>query len=249
MSEYLDVLVGVETELSRQTAKVHEAAAGGQAISDSLIRKEEFQLVERVFLLPGREAPHVVVFCGVDENAGAERVCARAGEILACHTNTEVCLVDGNLQSPRLQECFAAADFTGVADSSIEAGRVRNCTQLRGGGRLSLLPAEFSSGDARVPWDSERIRLRLAEFRDKFSYVLVNAPPVNRHVGATLFGRVSEGVILVIESNVTPRESTRRAKDELEAAGVKLLGGVLNNRSYPIPESVYRKLVTGFSAG
>jgi hypothetical protein len=28
----------------------------------------------------------------------------------------------------------------------------------------------------------------------------------------------------------------------LEAAGVKLLGAVLNNRTFPIPDVVYRKL-------
>jgi Mrp family chromosome partitioning ATPase len=47
---------------------------------------------------------------------------------------------------------------------------------------------------------------------------------------------------LVIEANSTRRETTRKAKESLEAANVRLLGAVLNKRTFPIPEVFYRKL-------
>ncbi|HKW62499.1 MAG TPA: hypothetical protein VJN89_08150 [Candidatus Acidoferrum sp.] len=220
-----------------------------QATDELASHQEAFKLVERVFLLAGCEAPHVVAFCGVDENTAAARICARTGEILARHTNSEVCLVDGNPQAPGLHECFDADNVTGLANASLEPGQIRSFVQPLNGGKLFLLTAGSHCTENGALWDSEQIPLRLAELRSEFSYVLVNAPPVNRHIGATLFGRMSEGVVLVLESNQTLRETARKAKEDLEAAGVRLFGAVFTNRKFPIPETIYKKLVTGFSGG
>lgn len=252
ITRFFDVGVGVENQgQSLSKAAIHAARADverAQATDDLATRHEAFKLVERVFLLTCCEAPRVVVFCGVDENAAAARICARTGEILARHTNSEVCLVDGDLQAPGLHECFAVNNVTGLANASVEPGNIRNFVQPLNGGKLFLLTAGSHRAEAGAFWESEEIPLRLAELRKEFSYVLVNAPPANRHIGATLFGRMSEGVVLVLESNQTRRETARKAKEELEAAGVRLFGAVFTNRQFPIPETIYRKLVTGFSS-
>lgn len=239
-----------EEKLSRAAINSPKAEAERvQAFDDSAIHQEEFKLIEKVFLLVGPEAPQLVVFCGVDENAAAARICGRAGEILARHTNSEVCIVDGNLQSPSLHACFAADNVTGLANASLEQGQIRNFVQPLDRGKLFLLAAGSRCAEAGTLWESERIRSRLVELRNEFSYVLVNAPPVNRRIGAIFFGRMSEGIILVLESNQTLRETARKAKDELEVAGVRLLGAVFTDRKFPIPDTIYKKLVTGFSGG
>jgi protein-tyrosine kinase len=53
---------------------------------------------------------------------------------------------------------------------------------------------------------------------------------------------MADGVILILEAHATRRESARRAKESLQAAGVKILGAVLNKRTYPIPEALYKRL-------
>jgi len=47
---------------------------------------------------------------------------------------------------------------------------------------------------------------------------------------------------LVVEANLTRREVARKAKESLESANVRLLGAVLNNRTFPIPETIYRNI-------
>jgi Mrp family chromosome partitioning ATPase len=51
-----------------------------------------------------------------------------------------------------------------------------------------------------------------------------------------------DGVLLVLEAGKTRRHVAIRAKKELEEAGGKLLGVVLNKRRYHIPERVYKRL-------
>jgi Mrp family chromosome partitioning ATPase len=48
--------------------------------------------------------------------------------------------------------------------------------------------------------------------------------------------------VLIVEANRTRRETVRRLKEQLEAAQVRILGAVLDQRTFPIPEKLYRKL-------
>jgi Mrp family chromosome partitioning ATPase len=57
-----------------------------------------------------------------------------------------------------------------------------------------------------------------------------------------LLSRWTDGVVLVVEANATRRDAARRVKEILDAAGVSLLGVVLNNRTFPVPEAIYRRL-------
>jgi len=57
-----------------------------------------------------------------------------------------------------------------------------------------------------------------------------------------VLGQGTDGVVLVLEANVTRRVAALSAKESLEAAGVRLLGTVLNNRTFPIPDKLYRNL-------
>jgi Mrp family chromosome partitioning ATPase len=57
-----------------------------------------------------------------------------------------------------------------------------------------------------------------------------------------MIGRLADGVVLVIEAHATRREAARKVKESLEAANVRLLGAVLNKRTFPIPEVLYNRI-------
>jgi Mrp family chromosome partitioning ATPase len=82
----------------------------------------------------------------------------------------------------------------------------------------------------------------MEELRTEFSYVVVYGPQLSLLVDAMLRGQMADGVILILESKVTRRETARRAKENLVAANVKILGAVLNNHTFSIPESLYKKV-------
>jgi Mrp family chromosome partitioning ATPase len=63
------------------------------------------------------------------------------------------------------------------------------------------------------------------------------------HDGAApLFCKASDGAVLVITANQTRREAAVRAKEILLSWNAQLLGAVLDNRAFPVPESIYRRL-------
>jgi len=48
--------------------------------------------------------------------------------------------------------------------------------------------------------------------------------------------------VLVLEANATRKDAARRVKEILDAANVRVLGVVLNNRTFPIPDAIYQRL-------
>jgi capsular exopolysaccharide synthesis family protein len=211
--------------------------SSGQFQSDEEIVK----LVQRVFLSPGEEAPQLVVFSAIEPGNGCSWVCSRVGEVLARQGERRVCLVDANLRTPSLEKQFGLAPRTGLTDAVMGTGPVQAYLEPISGGHLWVMTSGTAGAETQNVLSSERFRARLAELRGNFAFVLIDAPPVNRYADAALLGGLADGMILVLEANVTRRETARRVKDNLETAQVKLLGSVLNKRTFPIPESLVHR--------
>lgn len=209
---------------------------------EALTREERIKLVQRVFLLPGADAPHVVVFSGVEAGDGSSWICARVGETLASQVQGAVCVVDANLRTPSLHRYFGTENIGGLTDAIAQSQPVRDFARQMPGGHLWILTSGSQSSNPGAVLTSERFRSLLDELRAEFKFVVIDAPSVNLYADAILLGKLTDGVVLVVQANSTRRETARTAKESLESAKVKLLGAVLNKRTFPIPEALYRKI-------
>src|SRR5260370_14643882 len=122
--------------------------------------KEEAELVQRVFLLPACEAPRLVVFQQVGQMDEAVGICARAGQNLASQTDASVCVVDGDLHSPSLHECFGVDNLRGLADAVLESGPIQDFVPPLSATNLSVLTAAPHPRDPQPPWKSPRLPSR-----------------------------------------------------------------------------------------
>jgi Mrp family chromosome partitioning ATPase len=201
---------------------------------------ETLKLVQELFLFANSHAPRAVVFSSVQAN-GSSEICWRTGAVLAAQGCGSVCLVDGNLHSPVLHQLAGIRQFPGLTEATAKPGAIRDFAVGLAGGPW-LVPAGSYPKENRQMFASDRLRSRIKELREEFAYVLIDTAPISSTRDAVLLGQMTEGVVLVLEANTTRKETARLAKETLESANVRLLGAVLNNRTYPIPEALYRKL-------
>ena len=68
----------------------------------------------------------------------------------------------------------------------------------------------------------------LEELKKNYDYVIVDTPPVNPVIDGALIAKKCDGTVLVIEHGLTERAQAVKAKKQLEYAGIKILGVVLN---------------------
>jgi capsular exopolysaccharide synthesis family protein len=209
---------------------------------DQLAGDEALRLVQRVFLLQAQEPPHMVAFAGIDHGNGCSRICVGVAESLARNVRGSVCLVEANLRSPALPGMFGTTNHHGLTDALLQDGPIRSFAKLVRGDNLWLLSSGALAADSANLLNSERLKARLEELRKEFDFVLIDAPPLTRYSDAVVLGQLTDGVVLVLEANATRREVALQVAENLRASNVRILGAVLNKRTFPIPESLYHRL-------
>jgi succinoglycan biosynthesis transport protein ExoP len=199
---------------------------------------EMLHLAQSTFLSNTGRVPRLVVFCGVEEDNGSGSVCAGVGRAIALLGAKSVCLVDANTRTSRLSQLFgmdASIPFPGKPLSPRE-----QCLLIQH--NLFLAGTDMLFDGRGVLLSGPDLKLRLKQLQDCFDYVLIDAPASSVSGDAVVLGQVADAAILVIEANKTRRLTARRAKETLEASGVRLLGTVLRNQSFPVPKSLLKRL-------
>ena len=108
------------------------------------------------------------------------------------------------------------------------------CGTARGGGA----PGGETGGTTELPAGSRARLLRLAT---TFDHVVVHLGSLAEWCGGGL-PAAADGIVLVIAAETTRRQAGRIAAERLRASGAPLLGAVLTNRRYVIPDAIYRRL-------
>jgi receptor protein-tyrosine kinase len=181
-------------------------------------------LVRQVFCTSGA-AVRQVVFSASEQDADVHNICMQVGQMLATETQREVAVV----AQPR------AGD---TSEGNGEIGSLRqNATRV--GENLWLVADEQSHGEHRT---AVSVHTYLGAVRRQFEYSIVEAPPAGESSEATALAQFADGMILVLSAERTRRAAARGVCHALEAAHVRLLGAVLGDRDFPIPEGIYRRL-------
>lgn len=206
---------------------------------DAVTREETLRLIQNVFFLQGQESPRVVVFAGIDSKGSSSRICGLSARLLAEQKVGSVCVVDANLHLPSLSRLFGATDNGGLADALHEQGPARQFVRQLQPDNLWLLPAGSAVNGSLGLVNPSAMQTRIHELRQVFNYVIVDAPPVNAYADGIALGKLADGLVLVLEANTTRRETAARAADTLRKSQVRILGAVLDKRTFPIPPALY----------
>ena len=93
-------------------------------------------------------------------------------------------------------------------------------------------------------WDGNlQYRKECMEYlRANFDYVLIDCPSLQSASDALTLAPVVDGTILIVEAEKTRKDQILRAEKSIDFARGKIIGHILNKRSYVVPDWVYRRL-------
>ena len=199
-------------------------------------------LAQQIFLTSAADAPRIVAFASTEAGSGCSWVCTHLGEVLASRVAGSVCLVDANLRDPSLHQHFGCDNGNGISDALITVDPIRTFARSVSIPNLWLISAGSKGEESQSLLSSDRMRLRIAELRREFDYVLIDTAAMSICNDAIGVGCLSDGVVMVLKANASRRETARQAIQDLQSGKAKVLGAVLNQRTFPIPDSIYKKL-------
>ncbi len=226
----VEVLFGRATE--RETArpeKVNLSQAGGWN-PEHFAREQIRSLVQHVFLSNNERQVRQVIFSALEPETDVRGICQRVGDVLALETEANIAVVLQGAAAP------PAGGVDRVAGGG-SAGLRQDACKLRS--NLWQVPA---AGTNRDQGTSALLHSHLEGIRREFEYSIVEGPAAGESNEATLMAQFADGIILVLSAHRTRRAMARKIKERLESAQVHILGTVLSNRVFPIPERIYRRL-------
>ena len=206
-----------------------------------LASEEEARIVENVFLTQQRSR-HAVVFVSPDRQAGCSWTVARLARSLARRVPGSVCIVDANLRWPSIHNLFWIDNTRGLLQALEESHPIRDYTHRIQDTNLWVLPSGGTVADSHASLASENVKSRIAELCSQFDFVLIDTLAMKASPDSGLLGQLANGAVLVLAAHSTNRETAMNAKLVLEAGHVPILGAVLNKRTYPVPDNIYRYL-------
>jgi polysaccharide biosynthesis transport protein len=211
-------------------------------------------LVERLFLTADASETPVrsVMFMAVDRSGDASLLPAAVAELLSARVAGRICLVDANVLAPSLHDHYGVLNEQGLITALSEDAPVSRSARLLTQGQESslwLVPAGTvivetfdAASTVRHVFAAPSSVGRIRELIAAFDYAVIESPPIVSAEAASVIAGAVDGVVLVAEANVTSRHAVRAAADLMRAAGAQVLGTILNNRVFPIPEPLYRLL-------
>jgi len=206
------------------------------------VREEVIKLVRNLFFVPGAEAPRHVVFAGTESGTGCSWICAHTAEVLAAQVRGSVCLVDCNLRAPSLHERFNAPNHHGLSDALASSDSIEPYLHRLSPSNLYLLSSGSVQEGVEALLASDKMRSRVTELYAQFDYVLFDVASLKTCNDGVVLGRSADGIVLVLRANSSRRETALKAVQELKATKVEVLGAVLNQRTFPIPDAIYKYL-------
>jgi Mrp family chromosome partitioning ATPase len=184
----------------------------------------------------------VLAIYGSQKGEGTSVVAREIAISLSRSPTNSVLLVDGNPEGENQGKYFGAD----MVDSLWTAARGAPIRTVRltmpRGGSIDLATLQIDGAA-----DPSEIDLRLLpqlfhRLRNVFNVVIIDCPPVMGAAGYASASGLADSCLLVVEAGQTRIPVVKRAMEEIEAAGGKLQGVVLNKRKNYIPSWLYRRI-------
>ncbi len=237
----------VRGDLARGVASKTEPREDMSALRGKNWNEQQFAheqirgLVRRVFLQGWPRPARQVVFSPASAQVEVASVCRKAGEVLAAECAGRVALVEAEARTRALEQSYGRTPNIGE-DPVETAGTLRKSSRQIAR-NLWLVSAGTFLGSGENAHNSAWFLSRLGELRREFDFALIHASPAGEADGSAGFiGRLADGLVLALDAHRTRRLCAMKIREQLSAANVRLLGMVLRDRMFPIPESLYRRL-------
>ncbi len=207
------------------------------------VRDAVDQLWASVFFSPEQTAPKSVVVTAAEPREGVSQI-ATALALAGCaaERGLRIALVDFNLRRPMLHRILGLQSSPGVVEVLAGQKTLAAAAQRLEEGRLGVLVAGQVQGVAPSHMQRQNVGALVRDLAAVYDHVIIDAPPVNTQATVQALAGCTDGVLLVTKATVTRRESVAEARKRVELAHGKVIGLVLNQRRFPIPGFLYRRM-------
>ncbi len=171
--------------------------------------------------------PWVVVVTSSRKGEGKSVTAANVAACLAELPGQRVCLMDVDFRRPAQGNLFGRANTPGVSELLQDQAQLPQVIQTTVVPALDLMTAGEEPRSSAELLGSERFTNLLGELKRRYSWVLVDTPPVKPYTDACVLASRTNGALLVVRMEATSRDLAQRSVQAIQRAGGKVIGTFL----------------------
>ena len=184
-----------------------------------------------------------IMFNGICHGSGCSTTALNFANSLTVDPKRKVLLVDFKLKLPLPHRVYHHAKAPDISGLIADGKHLMSQIEKIGSGNLYVIScgARSLAGPAGI-FESSEFERFVRLIYDNFDYLIFDVPPVLLYSEFRILCSKMDGVVLILEAGNARRQVALRAKKEIEEAGGRILGVVINRRKYYIPQWIYKKL-------
>jgi exopolysaccharide/PEP-CTERM locus tyrosine autokinase len=163
---------------------------------------------------------------------GKSLVAVNLASIIAAELNSYALLVDCDLRNPSLTRWFGLQERKGLSDYLTGKAEMQDLLLKTSIEKLSIISGGSIQDNPVELVGSNKMKTLIQDLKSKYEnrYIIIDSSPILATTEPSVLTEIVDGIILVVKSGDTPRETIQQAVRLLNKN--KILGVVLNNMQF-----------------
>jgi exopolysaccharide/PEP-CTERM locus tyrosine autokinase len=244
MGKMFDVLQKVQREKYVEPEpedEVQKSVPGDLVLDDKLVSffapssmvTEQFRRLRTLIINPGvRNAPKIIMVASAMSGEGKSFVAVNLASIIAVELHSHALLVDCDLRNPSITRWFGLQEKRGLSDYLMGEAEIQDLLIKTSIDKLSILSGGSIQDNPVELIGSKKMKTLVQDLKSRYDdrYIIIDSSPILATTEPSVLNEMVDGIILVIKSGDTPRETIQQAVKLLNKN--KILGIVLNNMQF-----------------
>lgn len=241
MGKMFDALQKVQQEKHVESEdKVQKSVPDDLVLDDKLVSffapssmvTEQFRRMRTLIKLGVASAPKTIMVTSAISGEGKSFVAANLASIIAVELHSHALLVDCDLRNPSITGLFGLRGKKGLSDYLTGKAEIQDLLIKTSIDKLSILSGGNIQDNPVELVGSNKMKTLIQDLKSRYDdrYIIIDSSPILATTEPSVLNEMVDGIILVIKSGDTPRETIQQAIKLLNKN--KILGVVLNNMQF-----------------
>lgn len=200
------------------------------------------------FAIPKKEYGTGKVICVTSSVANEGKSTVSVNLALAfAHSGAKTILVDCDMRKPSVRNYFDIKTEKGIINYLSGEVALEEVIKKDENSGLDLLFCRQSAPNPVFLLNADTFSEMIGMLEKEYEYVIIDTPPVNIVADAIVIGKQCDGVVCVTRRSYSNHKEIKSALEQLEFAGCRFLGFVLND--VPVAKTAYYSKKHGYAYG
>ncbi len=189
---------------------------------------EVFRTIKNSILFASVDKPiKTLMVTSAQEDEGKSTFAANIG-IAFRDATKKIIIVDLDLRKPTLHKKFKLHQNRGIINLVMESAQLDDVIVQSGIEGIDLLPSGPVPEDPTKLVESRKIQGILTALIQRYDLVIIDTPPILAVNDALIIGRLADATVMVMGAGAVSFSAFEHTKDQLDRAGIDLVGIILN---------------------